>query len=84
MTGPSYKTKRARRTTLERLKGYVRVYATEISEGLRSVRARGPSPEASLAEAERLWLATVRDEDGPVRKQKAGRIRSVARRAGRE
>jgi hypothetical protein len=41
---------------LERLKGYERVYETEVTDGYRRVSGRGPTREASLAEAERRWL----------------------------
>lgn len=64
MTGPTARTWRAHRTAIERLKGYDRVYETEISEGLRSVRGRGPTRETSIAEAQRRWLQHEEDADG--------------------
>ena len=55
------KTWRARRTWIERLKGADRVYETELSDGFRSVRGRGPTKEASMAEAQRRWLLEVEE-----------------------
>jgi hypothetical protein len=56
MSDPHYNTWRVRRRALERLLGYDRAYETEIREGLKSVRGRGPTKEASLADAERQWV----------------------------
>lgn len=55
MPEPTSKTWRAHRNMLERLMGYEKVYETELTDGLRSVRGRGPTREASLAEAQRRW-----------------------------
>jgi hypothetical protein len=43
------------------LKGVDRVYETELSDGFRSVRGRGPTKEASMAEAQRRWRLEVEE-----------------------
>ena len=58
------KTWRARRSLIERLRGVERAYETELSDGFRSVRGRGPSKEASMAEAQRRWLSEMMNENG--------------------
>ncbi len=46
-----------RRNWIERLLGLDRVYVTELTDGFRTVRARGPTKEAALAKARLDWNA---------------------------
>jgi hypothetical protein len=49
------RTWRASRNVIERLMGIKTVYITEISDGYRSVRARGPTEWTSMQKAKRDW-----------------------------
>ena len=57
MTEVVFKTWRAHRNLVERLKGLDKVYETEISDGQRSVRGRGQTKRESQNEAQRNWIA---------------------------
>jgi hypothetical protein len=46
---------KAHRTVVERLMGVEAMYVSEITDGYRSVRARGSSEEASIEKAKRDW-----------------------------
>jgi len=50
-------TNSVRRTWLERLLGYRRLFETEITDGEHTVYAKGPTPEASQESAQRAWEA---------------------------
>jgi hypothetical protein len=52
-----FKTWRAHRNLLERLRGLDKVYETEISDGERSARGRGETRRASQLAAQRSWVA---------------------------
>ena len=55
------RTLRVRRSWLERLRGYDRVYETKITDGERAAYGRGASREASEQAALRNWNANSRD-----------------------
>ena len=57
------RTLRVRRSWLERLRGYDRVYETEVTDGERAASGRGASREASEQAALRNWNAKSRDLD---------------------
>ena len=57
------KTSRVRRGWIDRLKGYVRLYETKLTDGERAAYGRGPSREASEEAALRNWNAKFRDLD---------------------
>jgi hypothetical protein len=46
---------KAHRTLIERLMGTKEIYVAEVTDGYRSVRARGSSEEASIEKAKRDW-----------------------------
>lgn len=54
-----FKTWRAHRNLVERLKGFEKVYETEISDGQHSVRGRGQTKRESQNVARRNWIALV-------------------------
>jgi hypothetical protein len=56
MTELSVRTWRAHRNLIERIRGFDRVYETEISDGVRSARGRAETREASRRAAEQNWL----------------------------
>ena len=58
-----HRTSRVRRSWLERLRGYDRVYETKITDGERAAHGRGASREASEQAALRNWNAKSRDLD---------------------
>ena len=51
------KTRRIRRGWLDRLRGYDRLYETELTDGQHTAYGRGPTPEASRKSAHRNWEA---------------------------
>lgn len=51
-----------RRNWVERLLGLDRVYVTELTDGFRAVRGRGPTKEASMAKARLRWQAEAGDD----------------------
>jgi hypothetical protein len=51
------KTRRIRRGWLDRLKGYDRLYETELTDGQHTAHGRGPTREASQKSAQRNWEA---------------------------
>jgi hypothetical protein len=51
---------KAHRTFIERLMGVEAVYVAEVTDGYRSVRARGPNEEATIEKAKRDWEKLVR------------------------
>ena len=51
------KTRRIRRGWLDRLRGYDRLYETEITYGHHTAYGRGPTSEASQKSAQRNWDA---------------------------
>jgi hypothetical protein len=57
MTEIVCKTWRAHRDLIERLRGFDRVYQTEISDGRRSARGRGRTRRESEVAAQRNWIA---------------------------
>ena len=57
------RTSRVRRSLLERLRGYDRVYETKVTDGERAAYGRGASREASEQAALRNWNAKSRDLD---------------------
>ena len=56
MTDVVFKTWRAHRNLVERLRGFDKVYETEISDGERSVRGRGRTKRESQVAAQRNWI----------------------------
>jgi hypothetical protein len=56
------KTRRIRRGWLDRLRGFDRLYETELVDGQRTAYGRGPTPEASQKSAQRNWDAKF-DQD---------------------
>ena len=58
----SLRTTRVRRGWLDRLKGYDRLYETELTDGQHVVRGRGPTREASEQSAKRNWDAKFGSE----------------------
>ena len=56
-------TSRVRRGWIDRLKGYVRLYETKLTDGERAAYGRGPSREASEEAALRNWNVKFRDLD---------------------
>jgi len=50
-------TSRIRRGWLDRLRGYKRVFETEITDGEHNAYGRGPTAEASQKSAQRIWDA---------------------------
>jgi hypothetical protein len=57
------RTSRVRRGWLDRLKGYHRLYETQLTDGERVAYGRGASREASEEAALRNWNAKFRDLD---------------------
>ena len=57
------RTSRVRRSWLERLRGYDRVYETKVADGEQEAYGRGASREASEQAALRNWNAKSRDLD---------------------
>lgn len=57
MTEVVFKTWRAHRNLVERLRGLDKVYETEISDGERSARGRGETRKESQVAAQRNWIA---------------------------
>ena len=57
------KTSRVRRGWIDRLKGYVRLYETKLTDGERAAYGRGPSRKTSEEAALRNWNAKFRDLD---------------------
>jgi hypothetical protein len=55
-------TKRIRRGWLDRLRGYKRLFETEITDGEHTAYGRGPTPEASQKSAQRTWDAEFGQE----------------------
>ena len=55
------RTLRVRRSWLERLRGYDRVYETKVTDGEHVTYGRGPSREASEQAARRNWIAKFQD-----------------------
>jgi hypothetical protein len=51
---------RAHRTAVERLMGADAIYVAEISDGYRSLRARGPTRESSIEKATSEWKKSMR------------------------
>jgi len=51
------KTQRIRRGWLDRLRGYDRLYETELTDGQRIAYGRGPTSDASQKAAQRNWEA---------------------------
>jgi hypothetical protein len=49
------RTRRIRRGWLDRLRGYDRLYETELTDGLRTAYGRGSNPQASQKSAQRNW-----------------------------
>ena len=56
MTDVVFRTWRAHRNLVERLKGFDKVYETEISDGERSARGRGRTKRESQVAAQRNWI----------------------------
>jgi hypothetical protein len=56
-------TSRVRRGGIDRLKGYVRLYETKLTDDERAAYGGGPSREASEEAALRNWNAKFRDLD---------------------
>lgn len=56
MTEVVFKTWRAHRNLVERLRGLDKVYETEISDGERSARGRGETRKESQVAAQRNWI----------------------------
>jgi hypothetical protein len=52
-----FKTWRAHRSLVDRLRGFDKVYETEISDGERSARGRGQTKRESQVAAQRSWIA---------------------------
>jgi hypothetical protein len=57
MTDVVFKTWRARRNLVERLRGFDKAYETEISDGERTARGRGQTRRESQVAAQRNWIA---------------------------
>ena len=55
MRGLMQTTRRIRRGWLDRLKGYDRLFETELTDGQHTVYGRGRTPEASQRSARRNW-----------------------------
>ena len=55
-------TRRIRRGWLDRLRGYKRLFETEITDGEHTAFGRGPTPEASQKAAQRTWDAQFGQE----------------------
>ena len=49
------RTRRIRRGWLDRLRGYERLYETELTDGKHTFYGRGPTRGASQKSAERNW-----------------------------
>ena len=59
--GPlTFRSWRAHRTVVERLMGVESIYVTEITDGYRTVRARGSTEEASVEKAQTDWEKSSR------------------------
>jgi|SRR4249919_913157 len=56
------KTRRIRRGWLDRLRGYDRLYETELTDGQHTAYGRGPTSEASQKSAPRNWEAKFGQE----------------------
>jgi hypothetical protein len=52
-----FKTWRAHRNLIERLRAFDKVYETEISDGERTARGRGQTKRDSQVAAQRNWIA---------------------------
>jgi hypothetical protein len=57
MTDVVFKTWRAHRNFVERLRGFDKVYETEISDGERTASGRGQTKRESQVAAQRSWIA---------------------------
>ena len=57
------KTWRAHRNLVERLRGFDKVYETEISDGERSARGRGQTKQELHVAAQRCWIAQFGGKD---------------------
>ena len=51
------RTWRVRRTVIDRLRGYIQVYQTQISDGFREAYGKGPTRHESEDAARRHWEA---------------------------
>ena len=56
------KTRRIRRGWLDRLRGYDRLYETELTDGQHTAYGRGPTPDASQKSALSYWEAKFGQE----------------------
>jgi hypothetical protein len=57
MTDAVFKTWRAHRNLVERLRGFDKVYETEISDGERTASGRGQTKRESQVAAQKNWFA---------------------------
>lgn len=51
---------------LDRLRGYMRVFETEITDGEHTAYGRGPTPEVSQKSAQRIWMPNLGSNPHPT------------------